>query len=142
MGGEIEYNTDNYKYIKDGFFNWADYGGYKDIGTNISGTKYDAARACWGGNWRMPTYQEVQELIKYCKVEEMDVGYGEDYFIVGPNGAYISIDIGGLCEYFWTSSIDGQGNSSTAWRFMISYGEIILETGMRWSGLRILPVCE
>lgn len=90
----------------------------------------------------MPTYQEVQELIKYCKVEEMDVGYGEDYFIVGPNGAYISIDIGGLCEYFWTSSIDGQGNSSTAWRFMISYGEIILETGMRWSGLRILPVCE
>ncbi len=140
--GEIEYNTDNYKYIKDGFFNWADYGGYKDIGTNISGTKYDAARACWGGNWRMPTYQEVQELIKYCKVEEMDVGYGEDFYIVGPNGAYINIDVGGLREYFWTSSIDGQGNSSTAWRFRISYFDITLETDRRRSAWRILPVCE
>lgn len=140
--GEIEYNTDNYKYIKDGFFNWADYGGYKDIGTNISGTKYDAARACWGGNWRMPTYQEVQELIKYCKVEEMDVGYGYDYYIVGPNGAYINMDDGGLCDFFWTSSIDGQGNSSTAWRFRISSLDITLETDRRRIEWCILPVCE
>lgn len=140
--GEIKYNTDDYKYIKDGFFNWVNYGEYVDIGTNISGTKYDAARACWGGNWRMPTYQEVQELIKYCKVERMDVGDGESYYLVGPNGAYIKIYEGWGYDSFWTSSIDGQGNSSTAWRFRMSTSGITLETSRRRIAYCILPVCE
>lgn len=37
----------------------------------ISGNeKYDAARACWGGEWRMPTYSEWEELYEKCKWEE------------------------------------------------------------------------
>ena len=62
--------------------------------------------------------------------------------IAGPNGAYINIDNGDLRKCFWTSSIDGQGNSGTAWRFRISYHDIILETDRRMIGWRILPVCE
>ena len=33
---------------------------------DISGTQYDAATINWGGDWRMPTETEMQELIDYC----------------------------------------------------------------------------
>lgn len=42
---------------------------FKDIGENISGTKYDAARAKWGGKWRMPTKEEMNELLSNCTLE-------------------------------------------------------------------------
>lgn len=31
--------------------------------TNVSGTQYDAARKLWGGDWRVPTVEEMTELI-------------------------------------------------------------------------------
>ena len=36
---------------------------------DISGTQYDVARKQWGGNWRIPTINEWQELVKYCTYE-------------------------------------------------------------------------
>lgn len=32
--------------------------------TNISGTQYDIATKQWGGEWRLPTYDEINELIQ------------------------------------------------------------------------------
>lgn len=40
--------------------------GLADIGFDISGTQYDAARAQWGENWRMPTVAEYSELANQC----------------------------------------------------------------------------
>lgn len=52
---------------------WVDYDGdgawivdEYTINTDISGTQYDAARANWGGSWRMPTKSECEELIDNC----------------------------------------------------------------------------
>lgn len=61
------YDLDNYQH-------WVDYDGEGDwsdddewtINTDISGTQYDAARANWGGSWRMPTWSECEELIDNC----------------------------------------------------------------------------
>lgn len=40
---------------------------YTDIGANISGNEqYDVARKEWGATWRIPTQEEVQELIANC----------------------------------------------------------------------------
>jgi len=44
-------------------------GRYINIGTDISGSRYDAAHVEWGGNWRMPTYNEAKELINNCTYE-------------------------------------------------------------------------
>lgn len=41
------------------------YGG-KKASTNISGSRRDYAAAKWGGDWRMPTKKEWQELIDNC----------------------------------------------------------------------------
>jgi hypothetical protein len=60
-----------------GYYGWADPTGTKtstnvddypsaNPPSNISGTEYDIARAKWGGNWRLPTKAEVQELIDSC----------------------------------------------------------------------------
>lgn len=38
------------------------YAEFVNIGNNISGTNYDVAHVRWGGNWRMPTYDECAEL--------------------------------------------------------------------------------
>ena len=54
------------------------------MGGNISGApvydivknaKYDPATANWGGNWRMPTADEVEELLENCKWEFVGNGY-------------------------------------------------------------------
>ena len=34
----------------------------QDIGTDITGTEYDVAHVKWGGPWKMPTLDQVQEL--------------------------------------------------------------------------------
>ena len=39
---------------------------YKKEMSDISGTGYDAATVNWGGDWRMPTSTEMQELIDNC----------------------------------------------------------------------------
>ena len=63
---------------------WSEAGGYKDIGSNISGTEYDAASRKLGGKWRMPTKTDVEELINNCShtseiTNRTYTSYGETY---------------------------------------------------------------
>ena len=37
---------------------------YIQIGNDISGTQYDVAHVKWGGNWRMPTEADIDELLQ------------------------------------------------------------------------------
>ena len=78
-----EYTNENYKFFE----------GYKEIpgvayytlctniGENICGTEYDAARVKWGGRWRLPTFEEVGELVRLCwnKWEEVDGIWGRRF---------------------------------------------------------------
>lgn len=121
-------NHRDYKYRRNN-------GEYINIGTNISKTEYDVAYKRWQGDWRMPTYQDVQELIKFCKVDRVEDG---KYVLVGPNGAYILLDYGP----YWTASINGNGTSEKAWSFKISTEGIKLESSKRYYTVYILPVCE
>lgn len=78
-----DYNWITYKYAK----------GSSDtfipIGSNISGTQYDAATANWGHNWRMPTIAEYNELINRCSFEwvaEDTITGLRGLKVTGPNG--------------------------------------------------------
>lgn len=55
----------------------------KDVGKSIgdiSGKlKYDAARANWGGRWRLPTYAEMKELVYKCDWERTTQGGRKGY---------------------------------------------------------------
>lgn len=67
-----------------------------DIGDeSICGTEYDAARVLLGDDWRMPTAEEMEELVANCTVEYV-TGESPVYVrFTAPNGAYIDIPVAG-----------------------------------------------
>lgn len=86
----------------------------KDI-ADISGKpEYDAARAIWGASWRLPTKQEVEELINNCTCESqwvLGVGYGTEVLkVTGPNGRYITFPLSKGQSNLW-SSTPSSGNT-------------------------------
>ena len=42
----------------------------KNLGKDIGGTEFDVAHVKWGGNWRMPTLEQFNELIDKCLQED------------------------------------------------------------------------
>ena len=58
----------------------------QNIGDDISGTIYDAARQEWGGSWRMPTKKEMNELWEKCTWTSTYYNNCHGYEIKGPNG--------------------------------------------------------
>ena len=57
--GETEtkdfYDSSTYKYYVNG--------SYVNIGSDIAGTQYDAATVNWGAPWKMPTVDQIEELL-------------------------------------------------------------------------------
>ena len=96
-----------------------------DIGSDISGTKYDVARAKWGGAWRMPTSAEMLELKNKCTWKWTSVNGVNGYQITGPNGNSIFLPASGYRYntdvdhlgmrgsngYYWTSTKLGTNNA-------------------------------
>ena len=88
----------------------------KNLG-DISGSPiYDAARANWGGSWRMPTKAEFEELLNNCNWEWTSQGGHNGYKVTSKrNGKSIFFSaagyyyeacnsfIGEYCEY-WSST--------------------------------------
>ena len=90
---------------------------YVNVGDDISGNaKYDAARAQWGGDWRMPKYDDFRELVNECD------WYGETYNgvngfrVYGPNGNDIFLPL----SPYW-SSTSYQGNEPNDAAIIFSY---------------------
>ncbi|MBO4417971.1 MAG: leucine-rich repeat protein, partial [Bacteroidales bacterium] len=76
----------------------------------------DAATVNWGGSWRMPTYEEWDELINECTWTWTTQNGVNGYLVTGPNnnsiflpaaGAYWSVflDVPGGNGFYWSSSL-------------------------------------
>lgn len=101
------YTQANYSYYD------SDKASYIDIGSDISGTDYDAARVNLGGEWRMPTYDEMKELINNCSWEWTQINSVNGYKVTGPNGNSIFLPAAGY-------NINGGLNSSLYYRISIN----------------------
>ena len=130
----LNISKDKYKY-------WdASSSSYIDIGSEISGTEYDAARAILGGKWRMPTKEEMDELLACETKTHIKDQTIEKFTIVGPSGN--SIDFFNM--YYWTGNM---GEDNKPWEMM---GLGLPESGHyptdlfspRERVLLIRPVCE
>lgn len=86
--GELNPRTSNFR---SGAYEY--YG--TNIGYNISGTVYDAARHILGDEWRMPTKAEAEELINECSWELITCGTIVGYKVTGPNGNSIFLPCSG-----------------------------------------------
>lgn len=73
---------------------------------------YDAATANWGGSWRMPTLDEMKELLNKCTWEwtTQNGVYGRK--VTGPNGNSIFLPAAG---YRYDTSLDGAGSYGYCW---------------------------
>lgn len=117
---------------------------WTDLG-DISGTEYDAAHVKWGGSWRMPTWSEFQELIKYCTENSVKKNGVDGYKITGNNGNWIFlpatvIDEIGPNGYYWSSS-PSYGGYANYYEFH-SVGVNPLINYNRCFGYSIRPVTE
>ena len=68
--------------------------GYIDGNNNLT-PQHDAATANWGGNWRMPTKDEMQELLDNCEWIWTAWSGVDGYKVIGSNGNCIFLPAAG-----------------------------------------------
>lgn len=118
--------------------------------SDISGNaQYDAARANWGGDWRMPTYNELKELMTSCTMKWTKQKGVNGYKVEGPNGNSIflpatayhySSQSGWGGGFYWSSTPSG-GDYAYSFYF---YGDanLIEDDGGRYYGYSVRPVLK
>ena len=83
-----------------------------DIGSDISGTQYDVAHVIWGGAWKMPTSEQVQELLDECTIEWKTVNRVNGRKFTGPNGNSIFLPAAGDR---WDGKLGYAGSNGNYW---------------------------
>ncbi len=84
----------------------------KSMGDINGNSSYDAARANWGGKWRMPTEAEMQEFIDKCTWTWTTQNGVKGYKVTGPNGNSIFLPAAGFRNW---SSLDYAGSNGSYW---------------------------
>ena len=136
--GETEskdyYYWDSYKWMTDGMSSWTGVNKYTFADGQTSGVWYnsngefigdnktilelsdDAANANWGGDWRMPTKEDQDELRTECTWNWTTKNGVNGYTVTGPNGNSIFLPAAGYRSgsdlyyagyygYYWSSSL-------------------------------------
>lgn len=148
-----------------GYYGWGDSSGEKtseilsDYPAStppdlISGTEYDIVTQKWGNNWRIPTSEEIYELINACSWSY----YQENghYYLTGraPNGNSLVIPVSGYrinkeiheldnLGWYWSGTLTTE-DKDYADAFSIDLGDktIGLTSISRYCGLTIRPVYD
>lgn len=168
--GKSGYDWANYKWIREGYASdlyitkyttedgyssgiWYDTSGnYVGDSKTVLDLEDDAAHANWGGSWRMPTYDEVEELINNCTWTSISYGYkatgpnGNSIFLPGAGrrngtGYYNSSDRDGYKPgNYWTSSLT-VGALNNAHHLELSGFHRHQDYAHRYIGFSVRPVC-
>lgn len=116
---------------------------YNKTMSDISGNvEYDAARANWESLWRIPTKDEMQELLNNCILETTYFNGVYGYKVVSKinaNSIFLPIVGGGNYMNYWSST---PSNRYTASVLSIGTGFCRIETESRYYGLCIRPVTD
>ena len=158
---KAEYDWENYKWCNGSRNTLTKYcvnPNYGDEGFTDDKTALDAeddvAHAKWGGNWRMPTQEELNELIENCtwtwngpgnnefkgvagyKVTSNMTGFTDKYIFIPASGSFAGPYLWGGNEYGYILS------SSLSWQYLYlgdeNYG---MSYGQRQYGCPVRPVC-
>ena len=84
----------------------------RTIGDISGNPQYDAATANWGSGWRMPTKEELEELVDKCDWEWTRQGGCNGYKLTGPNGNSIFLPAAG---WRYGSSLLSAGDGGRYW---------------------------
>lgn len=140
-----------------GYYGWGDItGSYyssdlsyypsSDPPMNISGTPYDIVTKQWGEGWRMPTKEEVEELLENCFVDLADngwtihsLGYTQNTLSIPVTNIRIEKELNNVTAY-WTANLNTD-NTDKAYSFSPGRdSETMFSIFPRSYGLPIRPV--
>ncbi len=158
----------NWKPGKSDGYDWGSYKWFN--GSDDSMTRYcaddnktildledDAANANWGGNWRMPTIEEMKELKNYCTWTWTTLNGVEGYIVSSKtnsnsiflpatgfrydSGPFAGLNAVGSAGNYWSSSLDAD-DSRWAYEFSFhSIGVINSHSADRVNGMSVRAVC-
>lgn len=104
----------------------------------------DVANVKWGSSWRMPTYEEFEELLAESTLERAKLNGVNGYKVIGPNGNSIFLPQGDGCVGgggdYWSSSLFS--SSQLANCMLISKNVQGCALLGRWQGLNVRPVSD
>lgn len=139
---KASFTQQNYLYYSNGT--------YTAIGNNISSTSHDAATENLGGQWAIPTIQQLQELIDHCTWTWNSYNNIPGYTVTGTNGNCIFLpangnyydgtthDNIGTCGFYWSANPGTQARNA---RFLgFKKGEYTIQENTRDLGFCIRPV--
>jgi hypothetical protein len=123
-------------------------------GTYVLAPEHDAAHVHWGGEWRMPTLQELADLNSKCDWTWTTMNGVQGYLVKGKggytsasiflpcagNGYGPSLDLAGSDGNYW-SSVPYSGYNSDSWYlFFTSGSRSTCYDGHRYYGQSVRPV--
>ena len=154
---KITYDWSTYRYCNGRYYTLTKYNNNSSYGTVDNKTTLDlsddAARANWGGSWRMPTNAEQKELLTKCTwtwtTQNGVKGYkvtsesnGNSIFL--PAAGYrddSSLDDAGSSGLYWSSSL-GTDYPHNAW-YVAFYSDYVGRYSYRrYCGFSVRPVCQ
>ena len=110
----------------------------------------DVAHIKWGGDWRMPTAEEMQELLRYCTWTWVTVNEVGGYMVTGSNGNSIFLPAAGFRNgtelyscgnygYYWGGTLNTyESNCANLCYFFNGY--MGWNNGDRYCGQTVRPV--
>lgn len=124
----------------------------ESIGDDISATEYDVARNKWGGNWRLPTVDEIRELVDKCTWSDFTYNGVRGNAVTGPNGNKIFIPLAGFKldtntsavgekTYMWSSTAN-YSEKNRAYCLYANPDDAYCEKTARSWGISVRPVCN
>ena len=140
------YNWSTYKYCNGSSSTLTKYNIKSSYGTVDNKTKLDlsddAARANWGGSWRMPTDAEMTELRNNCTWTWTSQNGVNGYKVTSTsrsNGNSIFLPAGSD-DYYWSSSLNTD-DPDYAWSVYFFSGYVYRISNYRYYGRPVRPVC-
>ena len=102
------------------------------IGNDISGTSYDVAHMKWGDGARMPSLEEIKELLDNCSWSLSTYNGVKGKTVIGQNGNSIFLPFAGSRAYnefleegevgmFWSCTYDGYYYDRSAFTLLTSF---------------------
>ena len=151
------YNWSTYKWCRGSYDTQTKYNTSSSYGT-VDNKKTlelsdDAARANWGGSWRMPTDAEWTELREKCKwtltTQNGVKGYkvtsksnGNSIFLPAAGYRYgSSLDSAGSYGDYWSSSLYTD-SPYLAWGVDFNSSNVVRDRNDRYFGFSVRPVCQ
>ena len=146
-------------FTNENYQHWTDYNGdgrcdedEMTLLSDISGTQYDAARANWGGRWRMPRRAEIEELLEECYWTWTSINGHDGCRVTGPNGNSIflpaagyrlwwSSDLVGSYGFYW-SSTPYEGSAWDVYDLYFFIGHYFRDWDLNGRGFSVRPVID